>query len=60
MYVPPWLVVGWLTLAALNLCGVLLLESLRRAARQTILEGYDLRSVCLPAMVEYVEGFGPK
>jgi hypothetical protein len=24
------------------------------------LEGYDLRSVCLPAMVEYVEGFGPK
>jgi glycosyltransferase involved in cell wall biosynthesis len=33
---------------------------LRRAARQTILEGYDLRSVCLPAMVEYVEGFGPK
>ena len=33
---------------------------LRRAARQTVLEGYDLRSVCLPAMVEYVEGFGPK
>lgn len=33
---------------------------LRRAARQTILEGYDLRSVSLPAMVEYVEGFGPK
>jgi hypothetical protein len=33
---------------------------LRRAARQTILEGYDLRSVCLPAMVEFVEGFGPK
>ena len=33
---------------------------LRRAARRTILEGYDLRSVCLPAMVEYVEGFGPK
>ena len=35
-------------------------EDLRRAARQTILEGYDLRSTCLPAMVEYVEGFGPK
>lgn len=33
---------------------------LRRAARQTILEGYDLRSVSLPAMVEYVEGFAPK
>jgi glycosyltransferase involved in cell wall biosynthesis len=35
-------------------------SDLRRAARQTILEGYDLRSVCLPAMVEYVEGCGPK
>ncbi len=35
-------------------------EDIRRAARQTILEGYDLRSTCLPAMVEYVEGFGPK
>lgn len=33
---------------------------LRRAARQTILEGYDLKSICLPAMVEFVEGFGPK
>lgn len=35
-------------------------EDIRRAARQTILEGYDLRSTCLPAMVDYVEGFGPK
>jgi glycosyltransferase involved in cell wall biosynthesis len=33
---------------------------IRRAARQTILEGYDLRSICLPAMVDYVESFGPK
>ena len=32
----------------------------RRAARQTILEGYDLQSICLPQMVEYVESFGPK
>jgi len=32
---------------------------LRRAARQTILEGYDLQSICLPAMVEFVEGFAP-
>lgn len=32
-------------------------EDIRRAARQTILEGYDLKSICLPAMVEYVEGF---
>lgn len=35
-------------------------QKLRQAARQTILEGYDLRSICLPAMVDYVEGFGPK
>jgi glycosyltransferase involved in cell wall biosynthesis len=33
--------------------------SRRRAARQTILEGYDLRSICLPQMVEFVEGFAP-
>ena len=32
---------------------------IRRAARQTILEGYDLRSTCLPAMVDYVESFAP-
>lgn len=32
----------------------------RRAARQTILEGYDLKSICLPEMVDYVESFGPK
>lgn len=35
-------------------------DDIRRAARQTILEGYDLKSICLPAMVEFVEGFGPK
>ncbi len=33
---------------------------LRKAARQTVLERYDLRSVCLPQMVAYVESFGPK
>ncbi|PLL14293.1 glycosyl transferase family 1 [Tabrizicola sp. TH137] len=32
---------------------------LRAAARQTVLERYDLRSVCLPRMVEMVERFGP-
>ncbi len=32
---------------------------LRKAARRTVLERYDLRSVCLPQMVDYVEGFGP-
>jgi glycosyltransferase involved in cell wall biosynthesis len=34
-------------------------EDIRRAARQTILESYDLKSICLPAMVDYVEGFAP-
>jgi glycosyltransferase involved in cell wall biosynthesis len=32
----------------------------RAAARQTALERYDLRSVCLPRMVDFVESFGPK
>jgi glycosyltransferase involved in cell wall biosynthesis len=32
---------------------------LRRAARETIVKGYDLRTVCLPQMVEWVESFGP-
>lgn len=32
---------------------------LRTAARQTVLEKYDLRSVCLPRMVAMVERFAP-
>jgi len=32
----------------------------RRAARQTILDNYDLQNVCMPRMVEYVESFRPK
>ncbi len=33
---------------------------LRQAARDMAIANYDLRSVCLPRMVRYVEGFGPK
>ncbi|MCE6950526.1 glycosyltransferase [Cereibacter sphaeroides] len=33
---------------------------LRDAARGTILSRYDLRSVCLPRMVEFVERFAPR
>jgi len=33
---------------------------MRRAARETILNSYDLQTVCLPQMVAYVESFGPK
>jgi glycosyltransferase involved in cell wall biosynthesis len=32
---------------------------LRLAARRTILENYDLHSICLPRMVEFVESHGP-
>jgi len=31
----------------------------RRAARQTILDNYDLQNVCMPRMVDYVESFAP-
>ncbi|MDO9640670.1 MAG: glycosyltransferase family 4 protein [Pseudotabrizicola sp.] len=32
---------------------------LRRTARATAQERYDLRSICLPRMVDFVESFGP-
>ncbi len=32
----------------------------RRAARQTILDNYDLQNICMPRMVDYVESFAPK
>lgn len=34
-------------------------ERLRTAARQTILDGYDLKRHSLPALVRWVEGFAP-
>jgi glycosyltransferase involved in cell wall biosynthesis len=33
---------------------------LRRAARQTIVDNYDLHSICMPRMIDYVESFAPK
>lgn len=33
---------------------------LRRAARQTILDNYDLQNVCMPRLVAFVESFAPK
>ena len=35
-------------------------ERLKAAARQTILDGYDLHSQSLPRLIEWVESFGPK
>jgi len=32
---------------------------LRVAARRTILENYDLRGICLPRMIDFVESYGP-
>ena len=34
-------------------------DGLRSAARRMALDHYDLRSICLPDMVAYVESFGP-
>lgn len=31
----------------------------RKAARQTILDNYDLQNICMPRMVAYVESFAP-
>jgi glycosyltransferase involved in cell wall biosynthesis len=33
---------------------------LREAARRRAVETYDLRSICLPRMVDFVEGFAPR
>lgn len=30
-------------------------EAMRKAARKTVVEGYDLRTVCLPRLVDFVE-----
>ena len=35
-------------------------DTLRAAARATALAKYDLRSICLPRMVEFVESFAPQ
>lgn len=31
-------------------------DAMRVAARKTVVDGYDLRSVCLPKLIEFVEG----
>ncbi len=34
-------------------------EKMRIAARRTVLDRYDLKTICLPQMVEFVESFAP-
>jgi glycosyltransferase involved in cell wall biosynthesis len=50
---------GWATLLTKALAHPGRFTDVRAAARKTILEHYDLRTNCLPRMVEFVEGHGP-
>lgn len=51
---------GWSKLVTKALARPERFMDLRRAARDTIVRNYDLATVCLPRMVDWVEGFGPK
>lgn len=51
---------GWSKLITLALAEPERFTDLRAAARQTIVEGYDLRRICLPRMVDFVERHAPK
>ena len=51
-------IAGWSRVLTEALADPARFAPLRVAARQTVLERYDLRSVCLPRMVELVERFG--
>jgi glycosyltransferase involved in cell wall biosynthesis len=50
---------GWAALLTKALAQPGRFDDIRKAARQTILDHYDLRSHCLPRMVEFVESHGP-
>ena len=50
---------GWSKLLTAALAHPERFADLRRAARQTIEQGYDLRRICLPRMVEFVEKHAP-
>lgn len=49
---------GWSKLLTKALARPARFTDLRRAARETIVNRYDLRKVCLPQMVDWVEGYG--
>jgi len=51
---------GWARLITKGLAHPERFADLRRAARDTILQGYDLKTICLPRLVDWVESFGPK
>jgi len=51
---------GWAKLVTKALARPERFNDLRRAARDTIVQNYDLKTVCLPRMVDWVESFGPQ
>lgn len=52
-------IAGWSQVLTAALANPDRYAPLRAAARQTALSHYDLRGVCLPRMVEFVESFAP-
>ncbi|MFN7225471.1 MAG: glycosyltransferase, partial [Paracoccaceae bacterium] len=50
---------GWVTTLTNALAGPEQFTPLRAAARKTALARYDLRTVCLPELVTFVESFAP-
>lgn len=53
-------VAGWGKLITKGLAQPELFTDLRRAARETIVQGYDLHGICLPRMVDWVESHAPR
>lgn len=53
-------IAGWSRVLTEALANPERFAPLRKAARQTVLDRYDLRRVCLPQMVNYVESFAPQ
>ncbi|HRK42295.1 MAG TPA: glycosyltransferase family 4 protein [Gemmobacter sp.] len=51
---------GWSRLLTKALARPERFAAMRQAARETIVRGYDLQTVCLPRMIAWVESFGPK
>lgn len=51
---------GWSSLLTQALAAPAAYLPLRKAARETILNAYDLRRICLPRMVDFVESHAPR
>lgn len=51
---------GWSAALTDALANPAAYEKMRIAARRTVLDRYDLKTICLPEMVEFVESFGPQ